>query len=102
MVDLLSQNEIDALMDTIESPEEEGGKEKSIDQTIIKGKGKKTFKASKPQSLRFSYPYKSPVIKADKIIVTEDKEEYNTFRESTSKDRYYDGTREIVVLKLNF
>ncbi len=70
MADLLSQNEIDNLLNS--SLEEESSSESDVGSDIV-GQGKttgklKTFSFKKEKNIRYTFPYNSPVLKKENVI----------------------------------
>jgi len=70
MADLLSQNEIDNLLNS--SLEEESSSESDVGSDIVgqeKAIGRsKTFSFKKEKNIRYTFPYHSPVLKKEKVI----------------------------------
>lgn len=62
----------------------------------------KSYKFEEDKNVRPYFPYISPVVKKEQIIITEDKEEYKKSQEKTLNDENYIGKGKIVVWKPKF
>lgn len=71
MADLLSQKEIDNLLDSTISTVETSDKVDGITEEKVKSRPK-TFAYNKIRNVRFIYTYQSPVIKRETMILNPD------------------------------
>ena len=65
MADILSQSEIDDLLNSVASPDEETAPDEKKQKTISSNK---IFVHKIYKNSRFSFPYNSPVIKKENIV----------------------------------
>ena len=73
MADLLSQKEIDNLLNSTISAEETSDKVSEVAEEKVKSRPK-TFAYNKVRKVRFTYQYQSPVIKKENLVFNPDQD----------------------------